>query len=126
MRNSPAPEVTHGSRRRAHAWGALAALTCPCHLPVPITRRGVSTPARYDAVPRPCPGAVVFPMPPTPGSRVRRFWSSPSVPATNRLACRHPGRLLRKPTASLEAWSRKWPLHPHRNSTAVGVKTTPV
>ncbi|MBT2305144.1 hypothetical protein J7E70_32580 [Variovorax paradoxus] len=63
MRNSPAPEVTHGSRRRAYAWGALAALTCPCHLPVPITRRGVSTPARYDAVPRPCPGAVVFRMP---------------------------------------------------------------
>lgn len=31
----PTPETTAStSRRRGYAWGVLAALTCPCHLPV--------------------------------------------------------------------------------------------
>ncbi|MPW23622.1 broad-spectrum mercury transporter MerE [Paraburkholderia sp. CNPSo 3157] len=34
MSNSSSPGVTHDSRWRAYVWGALAALTCPCHLPV--------------------------------------------------------------------------------------------
>lgn len=34
MRNADPAESTKGSRWRAYAWGLLAALTCPCHLPV--------------------------------------------------------------------------------------------
>lgn len=34
MRNANANGPAHTSRGRAYAWGALALLTCPCHLPV--------------------------------------------------------------------------------------------
>ena len=34
MRNAAPDESTKGSRWRAYAWGVLAALTCPCHLPL--------------------------------------------------------------------------------------------
>lgn len=34
MRNSAMPRSPHSSRWRAWLWGALAALTCPCHLPI--------------------------------------------------------------------------------------------
>ncbi|ANY88331.1 MULTISPECIES: broad-spectrum mercury transporter MerE [Pseudomonas] len=34
MRNADQAESTKVSRSRAYTWGVLAALTCPCHLPV--------------------------------------------------------------------------------------------
>jgi mercuric ion transport protein len=34
MRNDNYAESTKVSRWRAYTWGVLAALTCPCHLPV--------------------------------------------------------------------------------------------
>jgi len=34
MRNPAAPGLSRGARWRAWLWGALAALTCPCHLPI--------------------------------------------------------------------------------------------
>ncbi|QPQ89172.1 broad-spectrum mercury transporter MerE (plasmid) [Burkholderia gladioli] len=34
MRDPTAPGLPRGARWRAWLWGALAALTCPCHLPV--------------------------------------------------------------------------------------------
>ncbi len=34
MRSSAIPRSPHSIRWRAWLWGALAALTCPCHLPV--------------------------------------------------------------------------------------------
>lgn len=34
MRDSNAPGLSRGTRWRAWLWGALAALTCPCHLPI--------------------------------------------------------------------------------------------
>ncbi|MFM0758132.1 broad-spectrum mercury transporter MerE [Paraburkholderia strydomiana] len=34
MRDRTAPGLSRGARWRAWLWGALAALTCPCHLPI--------------------------------------------------------------------------------------------
>jgi mercuric ion transport protein len=34
VRNSATPRSPHSSRWRAWLWGALSALTCPCHLPI--------------------------------------------------------------------------------------------
>lgn len=34
MRNSTAPGLSRGTRWHVWLWGALAALTCPCHLPI--------------------------------------------------------------------------------------------
>ncbi|WP_069620908.1 broad-spectrum mercury transporter MerE [Burkholderia sp. A2] len=34
MRDPTSPGLTRSARWRAWLWGALAALTCPCHLPV--------------------------------------------------------------------------------------------
>ena len=34
MRDPTAPGLTRSARWRAWLWGALAALTCPCHLPI--------------------------------------------------------------------------------------------
>ena len=34
MRNADQAASTKVSRSRAYTWGVLAALTCPCHLPV--------------------------------------------------------------------------------------------
>ena len=34
MRNADQAEATKVRRWRAYTWGVLAALTCPCHLPV--------------------------------------------------------------------------------------------
>ncbi|UJM95508.1 MULTISPECIES: broad-spectrum mercury transporter MerE [Rhodanobacter] len=34
MRNTDLNGATHTSRGRVYAWGVLALLTCPCHLPL--------------------------------------------------------------------------------------------
>jgi mercuric ion transport protein len=34
VRDPTAPGLTRSARWRAWLWGALAALTCPCHLPI--------------------------------------------------------------------------------------------
>ncbi|WP_293042104.1 broad-spectrum mercury transporter MerE [Paraburkholderia sp.] len=34
MRDPTAPGLSRSARWRAWLWGALAALTCPCHLPI--------------------------------------------------------------------------------------------
>ena len=34
MRNSAMRRYSHSSRWRVWLWGTLAALTCPCHLPI--------------------------------------------------------------------------------------------